>query len=696
MKSLTKNYNGYILFTTIAILGCSTALILGFYVSLGSRVLNLNYKIAKTKALYNAETGIAETAYPFLIKSAFSSDTTLQGKNVVFDGVDMGIYLNPELEFANDGQRLATVEGVSFIRTSKGTLDSVRQKVNISARPEALSKYMYLTESEKAGGAPCSYGPPAPAASNLNQRRFVYFGIDDEMEGLVQSNDDIAMSTSTSCPDFSDATLYMTYQTETLFNNCGGYADLFGSASNIDTVSSPPVKLPPVGYEILKNNATLIYDSGRKIGNGSFKDTLIMTDIQFNESGMVNIKQWWYLMPPHLKAGLGESDLFIPGPEDLDGVTTANNGNLIYDGTLFNPNTGCGNSSDIRTCRPYIDSLYYYHSRGYNVFQNDNMPSSWVNRDPELEDDITPTVSGPHGVNQHFDFEPLNGSGNPNNSSLLIDDQYFITNPTVIYIKDGPVRVHGRYKGQFTIVTDEHTTYRRHAWNSFFNVKIDTVWNNIWITDDLINIDAIGLASGGNPNHDHGNLTSFQPTQDCSTGGSKNIMGLVSGANVIIANTSENGAGGCNSSSSDLICNISINAAILALNESFVMHFWQNTLNYSRTEQFASIGNVTGEVNSPPWADGRGPDRFGSNNQDKRGEIYLWGSVVQKHRGYMLRNTNSQYGDFFDPAHSIGMDKNYHYDNNLFCTPPPFYPAVEYDDGTGEIGVRLTGFKAIE
>ena len=77
---------------------------------------------------------------------------------------------------------------------------------------------------------------------------------------------------------------------------------------------------------------------------------------------------------------------------------------------------------------------------------------------------------------------------------------------------------------------------------------------------------------------------------------------------------------------------------------------------------------------------------------DKRGEIYLWGSVVQKHRGYMLRNPNSPYGNVAE----VGMDKNYHYDSNLFCISPPFYPAVEYDDGTGEIGVNLTSFRNID
>ena len=124
-------------------------------------------------------------------------------------------------------------------------------------------------------------------------------------------------------------------------------------------------------------------------------------------------------------------------------------------------------------------------------------------------------------------------------------------------------------------MTDEHTTYRRHAWHSMFNVREDTTWNNIWITDDLINVDAMHENSGGNPNHTHGNLSSFQPTEDCE-GGSDNVIGLVSGANVIIANSGANGARGCGAGG----CNVSINAAILALNESFVMHFWQNSTSY--------------------------------------------------------------------------------------------------------------------
>ena len=69
--------------------------------------------------------------------------------------------------------------------------------------------------------------------------------------------------------------------------------------------------------------------------------------------------------------------------------------------------------------------------------------------------------------------------------------------------------------------------------------------------------------------------------------------------------------------------------------------------------------------------------------------IYLWGGVVQRHRGYMKRNQVSPYGNA-----SIGMDKSYHYDANLDCNPPPFYPAVEFDDGSGEIDIKLIGYNS--
>ena len=52
------------------------------------------------------------------------------------------------------------------------------------------------------------------------------------------------------------------------------------------------------------------------------------------------------------------------------------------------------------------------------------------------------------------------------------------------------------------------------------------------IIDDLVNAD-----TGGN-----GNMGYYQPNLETCRGGSDNVMGLVSGANIVVANTDENGA----------------------------------------------------------------------------------------------------------------------------------------------------------
>ena len=312
----------------------------------------------------------------------------------------MGLYLGPKLSFSDSGERQATVEGVSFVINAYGVLDSVKQSVYISARPETLAKYMYLTESEKAGGAPMSFGGPGSAGSDgVGARRYVYFGPNDELEGIVQSNSLVSMSPSAGCPDFSNATFYITRPGPDPSLSCS-YQELFltNNPDNIDTVSTPAVKLPPTGYETLKNNATILYDSGRKISNQlGTKDTLIMTEIEFFESGRMNLKQWWYLVPPHLDEDVTDPIAQIASaPEHLDGIDNGSidcgNGNIdswCYDTdgdgnscdncstNLFN--TICSNTNDLRTCRPYIDSLFFYHGKGYvNGLSNlSNMPNQW-------------------------------------------------------------------------------------------------------------------------------------------------------------------------------------------------------------------------------------------------------------------------------------------------------------------------------
>ncbi len=297
----------------------------------------------------------------------------------------------------------------------------------------------------------------------------------------------------------------------------------------------------------------------------------------------------------------------------------------------------------------------------------------------------------------------------------LTEDTRYYSSPVVIYIHDGPVRVHGTYKGKYSIVTDEYTTYRRHAWNDSLNGTIppDTIWNNIWLTDDLVNADS-----------NDGNMSEKQPNDACR-GGSENSMGLVSGSNIIIANTRKNGAiNGCTQADGNCnqdISGIKINAGMIALNESFVTHYWQNTTHDAdfNNQPIATYngGSIVSNYNPPfngyfnnwwsdftdndyrrwedypPWGDSRGRSKAAdlgfsnpSRNNDKRGEIYLWGGVVQKYRGYVYRNPTSPYEQSW-----IGyQSKDYHYDANLRCNPPPFYPYIECQGGNGELTVRVT------
>ena len=264
------------------------------------------------------------------------------------------------------------------------------------------------------------------------------------------------------------------------------------------------------------------------------------------------------------------------------------------------------------------------------------------------------------------------------NGGNLIEDA--IKNPpnneAVIYIKGGPVRVHGVYKGRYTLVTSGYdvvgghneialetnalyngwATYKRHAQvrhqAPLIEQEIDTVRTNIWITGDLVNADAAGFnAYPPQPDvyDEDGNVVClYSEPGDC--GSSKNVLGLVSAANVIIANNDEevgnNRSGGIN-----------LHAHIVALNESFVMHYWQH-----------SLDDPANDYDTSPQTDQRGRDLYGADNNELRGDVRLWGGIIQTFRGYMKRSATGPYNSGF-----IGMDKAYNYDNNLYF-PPPHYP----------------------
>jgi len=347
----------------------------------------------------------------------------------------------------------------------------------------------------------------------------------------------------------------------------------------------------------------------------------------------------------------------------------------------------------------YVDVIYYHKpNRDLQVLSKVNFRESWQKILDNLRSVtlsvallemtektlIDEDIQGTHGFHHYdthvYQYDPSdpNSAFSTGSANVLSEEFYPYNQPTAIYIKGGQVLVHGRYKGKYTIITDEYTAYRRHAWSPNFSSPTDTVWCNIWLVDDIRNVD-------GSTN---GSLYSVQPDEDC-TGGSSNVMGIVSGANVIIANTKANGARGSSYGTS-----ITIHAHIIAFNESFTMHYWQN-----RTQ--TPYGCANGSVWGAGYGDCNG-DRFGGNfsgQSDLRGTVNLWGGVVQKYRGYMKRNQPGPYS--ISPG--IGMDKSYHYDNNLKCFDPPLYPeSVFCDDescggeateGKNQINLKIASYK---
>ena len=708
-----KNQDGFIMVTTIVFMVISLALIYSYYSWVEIKTRQLDYRIANAKAFYNAEAGIAFDGYANLISASIEADTTLNINEKLsreYDGsrINMGNYYEPSVQFDQSDigiLRIAKVIGKATANSPRSQSVDVEKISYLIGRLPSLGKYFYFTDSENAGGAPFSFGPPGFSA---NQRREVYFYNQDEIQGVIQSNNTpIRFSSSAfGCPDFSDATFYLTYGfPEPDWGSCNGWTSLFQhSPDQQDTQSVCKLMFPPPGYYTLKDKYNFKFDSGIKI-NTAAKDTLIMTDIEFHSDGRFRVVRWWYLMPPHLKSGISDEAIASPYPQHLDGGPNSGWNENSFEGF-------CRDPYNIMSCKPYLDSLRAYHARGHSSYNQ-------LGVQPDIIMD--PTIAGPHGFS-HYDIPKEEISKLIMNSgdgctaecedAVILDEEFYAPANAVIYVKDGPVRVHGTYKGRYTVVTDEYTTYRRHAWNdsiaSAFSLAtpIDTIWNNIWITDDLVNVDQ----------NNSGSLINVQPNDDCE-GGSRNSMGLVSGANIIIANTEANGGGnGGTSGSSYGDSGVRIHAGMIALNESFVAHYWQNSTNTNSdgsvatgynppsnwnygsawddiTDSFAlttGANAASQRTHYPPWGDARGRQKAQddggnpSTTMDQRGAIVLWGGVIQRYRGYVQRNASSPYG-YATLGYQI---KDYNYDANLRCTPPPYYPTIACE-GSDELEVEL-------
>jgi len=246
---------------------------------------------------------------------------------------------------------------------------------------------------------------------------------------------------------------------------------------------------------------------------------------------------------------------------------------------------------------------------------------------------------------QHFDFHP------PSNPNDLLTNDVLTTPEAVIWIEGGQVQVMTDteldIQGRYTVATSSPVPYKMHH----DSTKIAELNCNIWIMNDLLFVDS-----------------------NQSTGyvvvGSPNRLGLLSGGNIIVANTTANGA---RNGGSGANADVRINAAMIAMNESFIIQYWQNsTAGYNFLD---GSGAVKG--------DGRGvvPFRPNTGTNDIRGDVMIFGSVVQDKRGYLKRNSPGPY-----PIMSgIGYEKDYHYDRNLRDFPPPEWPETKNADGSSSL-----------
>ncbi|NQU68284.1 MAG: hypothetical protein HQ510_10110 [Candidatus Marinimicrobia bacterium] len=639
--NLVFKLKGFVLPAAIIFGLVGFSIVISFFSWTINRRYALNLRIAKIKAHYNAETGLAERAFSIMTRSDFTVvDTTLVQDGIWIDNQDpqfsQGLYKNVLIKHEIDTstsivQLKGIAHGIAFVKNRFGKIVSVEDSARMTLGEESLAKYMYLTKDEKAGGAPFTFDGPG-------DRRHVTFGDNDILSGgNIQTNEFMTMS-HWGCPEFL-GTVYITIDTlsgepqEPVMDDCE-IDDVFLGEPQFKY--TPPLKLPPEGYELAKNAANYIFDSNELFKHDFVhRDTLIMTDIEFLPNGGFRVKRWWFLKPPHLndQAVLpgGGGEYPNPTPSMMDGVI-----DLCTDCCPYPSCCGSNppSSDDLRACNPYREAMENYHAIDVDSL---TLQETYMN----------PTILGQHGF-AHYDY-PLTAN------NIITNEIRTPSGPTVIYVMGGPVRVHGIYNGRFTVVTDEYTTYHRHASNNY-NPVIDTLWCNIWITDDLRNADAsLGL------------MAPPQPDDKCE-GGSDNRMGLVSGANVIVANTDANGAK--NSQNQTGGVDVVIHAAICAFKESFTVQYWQNTTNVP------TMGHMTYQ---PPHGDNLGPSIFGFSNpvaRDERGTIYLWGGLIQLYRGYIIRNPDSPYGLAW-----IGYQKDYHFDENNVCSPPPFFPTVEYVNG---------------
>ncbi len=645
------------------------------------------YRFQETKALYLAETGINVEALPVLPK--ITSPVQVIGDEVPFSNVGTysDVYCSTFIDLLGQTVFMARGKGTTHFKNTMGKPVSITREANLLMTPESFAHFMYFTESEEPGGGP-------------GLGSYVSFGGYDELEGKVHTNGLMRMS-AYGCPDFTEARVFAVQGIA--YNNCN--PDQWLQANDEAAARRFP---PNDSRQRAIDNATYTFTADDLLFQSSGRDTLIMTEIEFVDNGFM-VSQWTYQIPPigaegppptnfrwdldTSPGGLNDRRIAFDAPwdtitgfyftdtlfidnEDVDGNDISNmlDDYLVGDTiSVFaaDPDSNKSWLGRITATSTTVSGAIFTIANIAQSFQNGFVDAEEVtlgfiaspdnsipfNRfanyhsHPNDGSSLCDT-SGLH----HFDFEPP-----PGGPDIMSTTMFYSGDQTVIYVRNGQVRVKGTVDGQYTIVTDKDTYYRR---SDDFTIW-DRVWNNIWIVDDIIYEDSntmTGEVVYGTPNR----------------------MGLFSGANIILANTAENGAR--NRANGD---HIIVNGALLASEGSIVVHYWQNTIASSAY----SGPNYANPATS--LADGRGPRRnptssipIYTGNSDIRGYFRFWGSMSQNKRGYMKRNAPGPY----NVSPGIGYDKDYHYDYNFtdFSTPP-YFPVASLEDGSVALVIKAYG-----
>ncbi len=681
------------------------------------------YRYAEWRALYAAEAGLNDVG--IIILPQITSDTLL-----IQNGVDYGkdendqpvglykdIACSTRLQINSTRKEyIAYATGVAEYTTPSGTDVSIERRVYTTMVPKGFEEFMYFTDVE---------APIGPGNTGV-----VNFGAGDQLEGKVHTNGDMVFS-NYGCPEFSGE-VNITFDAVENGGGIGSWGacsdDIFEDDDGntiLDTVST--IIFPPNNSaENARQHATRTFVADDKIFRPGKKDTMMMTEINF-VSGGYWVAQWWYNIPP-----VGSP----PAEYDFIWDSTSVQMNCITSGTHFGVENNYDNTNVTYSATNQV--LSDFDANGEDVqeeiielveagdiirIQNEdqtkvasytatNSPFNFGDRfvislanlvyfsaDGSGFDDLEPVTfintSASTGLNnnvewntyhfyhdhldngiefceagrlQHFDFDYWTAGGAAcdifscpdqiyNSEYVYMSRSFFAkgNSPQVLYVQGGQVLVRGIVDGMYTIVTDDFTEYRRHDDNNV----IDRVWGNIWLIDDIVFSDS------------YGNGAVIHPMD----GGTANVLGLIAGGSVIVANTRPNGARG-----QQYGADIKINAAILAMNGGFLSHYWQNSLldyhNWNDGLGFGIIADGRGGHRNHYLSDDQNGVYTGTN--DSRGTIHLWGSIVQFKRGYMNRN----YPGPYNVSPGVGYSKDYHYDWNLQLKPPPYFPDLQSSDNT--------------